>query len=93
MLLGIFKVVLFLRDRHIPMWQSQENVNVFSTSKPFEKTGVPFLVESNIKSATFPYKTALTCQKLKLRRIEWGVQNLKEWGFASSYFLILKILL
>ena len=31
MVLGIFKVALGLRDRHVFMWQSEEILNVFNT--------------------------------------------------------------
>ena len=48
--------------------------NFLKNENLFQKTGVPFLVESiKIESATFPHK--LPCQKPMLRQIEREVQN------------------
>ena len=66
-----------------------KNVNLF------QKTGVPFLVESTkIDNRTFPYK--LLCLKPMLRQIEWGKGTKwtyhKELSFASNYLLFSKVL-
>ena len=71
MVLGIFKVALCLRDRHVFMRQSVEILNVFSAStlKPiFSKTKTflknleyRFLVErTKIEITSFSYKTAIS---------------------------------
>ena len=66
--LGIFKIALRLRGRHVFMWQSLEILNVFNAlnwkqifwkTKPFLKNRYLFLVESTkIENATFSYKTS-----------------------------------
>ena len=74
MVLGIFKITLLLRDRHVFIWQSLETLNVFNTltlKEVFSKTRKVFkklellllwasLVQSNkIENVTCPSKTAL----------------------------------
>ena len=58
----------------------------------FQKTGVPFLVESTkIESATFPHKTALSEANVKTNRMgstKWTYR--KERSFPSNYFVFLK---
>ena len=66
--LGIFKIALRLRGRHVFMWHSLEILNVFNTlnwkqiiwkTKPFLKNRNLFWVESTkIENATFSYKTS-----------------------------------
>ena len=85
MVLGIFKIALRLRDRHLFMWQSVEILNVFNTltlrqifwktKTFFQKNRVPFLVEST-RLKTHHFHTKLTNQKPMLRQIEWWVQNI-----------------
>ena len=71
MVLGIFKIALRLRNRHIFMWQSKEILNDFNTltlkqifwktKTFFKKLENYFLVESiKIENASFPYKTAIS---------------------------------
>ena len=98
MVLGIFKIVLRLRDQYILIWKSLEILNIyyaltlrriFLENENFSwKIGVPFLVESNtIESATFPYKTALSKANAKTNRTgytKWTYY--KEWSFATNYF-------
>ena len=55
----------------------------------FQKTGVPFLVESiKIENASFSYKIAMSEANVKTN----GMVNTKgiykkEWSFASNYFI------
>ena len=60
----------------------------------FQKTGVPFLVESTkIENASFPYKTAILEANVKTNKTvttKWTSQ--KERSFASNYLIFLKIL-
>ena len=69
MVLGIFKIALRLRDRHVFMWQSVKASNVFNTltlkqiflkTKTFSKKLVCHcLVETTkIKKTSFLFKTA-----------------------------------
>ena len=55
----------------------------------FQKAGVPFLIEStNIESASFPYKTAISEANVKTNRMvstKWTYH--KEHSFASNYFI------
>ena len=71
MALGIPKITLRLRDRHIFMWQSLESLNmlitltlkqVFWKMKTFlKKLEYHFLAETTtIENTTFPYKTTLS---------------------------------
>ena len=83
--LGIFKIPLRFRDRHVFTWKLLETLNVFNTStlkiffekrKLFSKKwSIIFFVESTkLKTQHFP--TKLLYQKPMLRRqIECGVQN------------------
>ena len=102
--LGIFKIALRLRDRHVLMWQSLEILNVFNTltlkqifwktKSLFKKLEYAFLVESTkIENASFPYKTAISEPNVKTNRMvstKWIYH--KERSFASNYFIFLKIL-
>ena len=69
--LGIFKIALRLRDRHVFMWKSVKILNVFNiltlkqilpkTETFFKKLEYRFLVEcSEIENDSFPYKTAIS---------------------------------
>ena len=80
MVLGIFKIALHLRDRHVFMRQSVKVSNVFNTLtlKPifwktkifFKKLENRFLVESTeIENTSFPYKTALSETSVKTNRM------------------------
>ena len=85
MVLGIFKIALRLRHRHVFLWQSLETLNDFITStlkqifwktKPFfKKLEYRFLLENILPLKTQHFHTKLLCQKLMLRQIKWGVQN------------------
>ena len=97
-MLGIFKIALRLRDRHVFMWQSVKTLNDFNiltlkqifckTKTFFEKLEYGFLVESTkIENAIFPYKTAISEANVKTNRIvstKWT--HHKGCSFASNYF-------
>ena len=99
MVLGIFKIALRLRDRHVFMQQSVKVSNVFNTltfkqifwkTKTFsKKLEYVFLVETTeIENTPFPFKTALSETNVKTNRmatIKWIYH--KAWIFASNYFL------
>ena len=57
----------------------------------FQKTGVPFLVETTeIENTSFPFKTALSETNVKANRMatkKWTYH--KEWIFSSNYFIFL----
>ena len=74
--LGIFKIALHLRDRHVFAWQSLGISNVFNTltlkqvfwrSKTFlKKLEDHFWVQTTTnESATWPYKTFLSKGRIK----------------------------
>ena len=100
--LGIFKIALRLRDRHVFMSQSVKVSNVFNTltlkqifwktKTFFKKLEYRFLVETTkIENTSFPFKTALSEANVKTNRIattKWTYH--KEWSFASSYFISLE---
>ena len=102
--LGIFKIALRLRDRHVFMWQSVEILNVFNTltlkqifwktKTFFKKLGYRFLVESTkIENTSFLYKTVISEANVKTNRMmstKWTYY--KKRSFASNYFVFLKIL-
>ena len=101
MVLGNFKIALRLRDWHVFMWQSAKISNVFNTLTlkqifwiVFQKTGVPFLVESTkIENASFPDKRAISEANVKTNRMvstKWTYH--KGRSFASNYLIFLKIL-
>ena len=95
--LGIFKTALYLRDRHIFMWQSLELLNVFNTltlkrffwyTKTFlNKLEYRFLFE--IKTATFPYKTALSKANVKLNWMggtKWTYHKERSFSITTLFF-------
>ena len=80
MVLGIFKIVLRLRDRHVFMRQLVEMLNVFITlalkqifwkTKTFlKKLEYRFLAEgTKTENAPFPYKTVISEAKVKTNRM------------------------
>ena len=82
--LGIFKITLRLRDRHVFMWQSLEILTDFNiltlkqifwkTKTFFKRLDYRFSVESTkIENASFHKK--LTYQQPMLRKMEWWLQN------------------
>ena len=103
-MLGIFKIPLRLRDRHVFVWQSLDILNVFNTltlkhifwktKTFFKELECQFIVESiKIENASFPYKTAIS--KANVQRNRMVLTKLtyhKERIFASNYFIFLKIL-
>ena len=98
--LGIFKIALRLRDRHVFMRPSVEILKVFNTvilkqifwktKTFFKKLELRFLVESTkIENALFPYKTAISEANVKTNRMvnaKWTYH--KERSFASNYFIL-----
>ena len=60
--------------------------------KLFQKTGVPFLVETaKIENTSFPFKTALSevsVQTDRMATAKWTYQ--KEWSFSSNYLIFWK---
>ena len=84
------------------MWQLVKVSNVFNTltsKQIFWKTKIflkkleyPFLVETTkIENALFPFKTALPKANVKTNRMATTKRiYLKEWSFASTYFMFLK---
>ena len=103
-MLGIFKIALPLRDRHVFMWQSVKVSNVFNTltlkqifwktKTFFKKLEYRFLVESTkIENASFPYKTAISEANVKTNRMvttKWVYH--RERSVTSNYFIFLKVL-
>ena len=97
MVLGIFKIALRLRDRHVFMWQSVLNVfntliliQIFWKTKAFfKKLEYRFLDETTkIENTSFPFKTALSEANVKTNRMattKWAYR--KEWSFSSNYFI------
>ena len=102
--LGIFKIALRLRDRHVFMWQSVKVSNVFNTlilkqifwktKTFFKKLEYRFLVETTkIENTSFPFKTVLSEANVKTNRMattKWTYH--KEWSFPSNYFFSLEYL-
>ena len=66
--------------------------NFLENENLFQKTGVPFLVETTkIENKAFPFKTALSETNVKTNRMattKWTYH--KEWNFASNYFIFLE---
>ena len=102
--LGIFKVALHLRDRHVFMWRPLEILDVFTTlylklsfwktKTFFKKLKYHFLVWStNIESAKFLHKTALSEANVRAGgagSTKWTYH--KGQSFSSNYGIFLKIL-
>ena len=69
--------------------------NFLENENFFQKSGVPFLVETTkIENTSFPFKTALSEVNVKANRIattKWTYH--KEWSFANNYFTFLENLL
>ena len=98
-LLGIFKIALHLRDRHVFKRQSLEILTVFNTltlnqifwimKTFFNKLEDYFLVEIiMIENASFPYKTAMSETNVKTNRMgstKWTYH--KERSFVSNKFI------
>ena len=104
MVLGIFKIALRLRNRHIFMWQSVEILNVFNiltlkqifwkTKTYFKKLENQFLIENTkIENALFPYKTTMSEANVNTNKMvstKWTYHI--ERSLASNYFIFLEIL-
>ena len=102
MVLGIFKIALRLRDRHVFMWQSVKVLNVFNLvtliqifwkmKTFFKKLEYRFLVETTkIESTLFSFKISLSEANVKTNKMvttKWTYK--KEWSFASNYFIFLE---
>ena len=99
--LGICKIALRLRDRHVFMWRSLEIFYIsnfeqifWKTQTLFKKLERRFLVESaKIENATFSYKTPLSEANVKTNRVgstKWTYHTGR--SFASNYFIFLEIL-
>ena len=98
--LGIFKIALRLRDRHVFIWQSVKVSNVFNTltlkqifrktKTFFKKLEYRFLVETTeIEKKSFLSKTALSETNVKINRMgttKWTYR--KEWSFAKLHSLL-----
>ena len=96
MVLGIFKITLRLRDRHVFIRQSVKVSNVFRTlalEHVFWKAK-PFLVETR-KIEKHHFHSKLLCQKPMLTQIEWRLHNgpiTKSGVFPVTTFCFWKIL-
>ena len=96
MVLGIFKIALRLRDRHVFMQQFLEILNVFNaaigkqifwkTKSFLKKLEYCFLVESTkIKNGSFPCKAALPKANFKTNRmVSTRLTCRKKRSFTSS---------
>ena len=83
-LLGIFKIALCLRGRHVFMWQSVEILNVFNTinlkqifwntKTIFKKLEYLFWLKA-LRLKTDHFYRKLPYEKPMLRQIKWWVQN------------------
>ena len=101
MILGIFKITLRLRDRHVfyvTISESFKRFQYFNLEQIFwkiktffKKLEYCFLVETTkIENTSFPFKTALSEANVKTNRMattKWTYH--KEWSFASNYFIFL----
>ena len=102
MVLGIFKIVLRLRDQHVFMSQSVKVLNVFNiltlihiflkTKTFFKKLEYSFLVETTkIEYTSSSFKTVLSEANVKTNRMATTKRTYhKEWSFASNYFIFLE---
>ena len=99
--LGICKIALRLRDRHVFMWRSLEifyisnfEQSFWKTQTLFKKLEHRFLVESaKTENATISYKTLLSEANVKTNRMgstKWTYHTGR--SFASNYFIFLEIL-
>ena len=100
--LGIFKIALRLRDRHVFMWQSVKVSNVLNTltlkqifaktKSFFKKLEHSFFLEAtNIENTPFSFKNALSEAIVKTNRMvttKWTYH--KESSFASNSFIFLE---
>ena len=66
--------------------------NFLENENFFQKSGVPFLVETTkIENTSFPFKTALSEANVKTNKMattKWTYH--KEWSFASNYLIFLE---
>ena len=102
--LGIFKIALSLKDRHVFMWQSVKILNFFNgltlkqlfckTKTFFKKLGYCFSFESTkFENASFPCKTGISEGNVNTNKMvttKWTYR--KERSFASNYFIIIIII-
>ena len=98
--LGIFTIVLYLRDRHDFMLQSAEILNdfnnltlkqIFWKTKTFFKKleNHPLVENTTIENILFPYKTTMLEANVKINRMvstKWTYH--KEQSFTSNYFIL-----
>ena len=98
MVLGIFKIAVRLRDRHVFYKIISESfkrfqyfnfeTNFLENDNLFLKIGVPFLVEtSKTENTSFSFKNALSKVYVKKNRME---TYHKDWSFASNHFIFLE---
>ena len=102
MVLGIFKIALRLRDRHVFIWQLVKISNVFNTltlkqifwktKTFFKKLEYRFLVETTkIENTSFPFKTALSEANVYTNRTATTKSTFhKDWSFARNYLIFLE---
>ena len=100
-LLGIIKIALRLRNRHVFMWQSVETelfqyfnfeTDFLENENFFQKTGVPFF-SRKIGISEKSIKIGISEANVKTNRTmstKWTYN--KKRSFASNYFIYLKIL-
>ena len=91
MVLGIFKIALRLRDRHIFVWQPLRYLNIFWKTKTlFKNLERLFMVESaKIEKITFQYKTALWIADVKANRLgstNWSISKNRTLPVTALFF-------
>ena len=95
MVLGIFKIALRLRDRHVTICESFKRFQYFNVETNFlenenlfQKIWVLFFSWNHkIENTSCPFKTVLSEANLKTNRMvttKWTYH--KEWSFATSLF-------
>ena len=93
MVLGIFKIALGLRDRHIFVWQPLRYLKIFWKTKTlFKNLERLFMVESaKIEKITFQYKTALWIDDVKANRLGSTNWSISTSNIASNCFIFQKL--
>ena len=75
MVLGIFKITARFRDRHVFLRQSMQVLNFLKSENFFQKNWSNAFYLKLLRLKTQHFHTKLSCQKLVLTQLEWGVQN------------------
>ena len=90
--LGIFKVTLRLRDRHVFMWRSVKILEIFNSLNHFSKNWSTAFQLNALRLKRYHFNTKVPYQKPMLRQIEWLLENVSILKIDWQFFMKKSIL-